>query len=134
VLSWSSDHTCCSSIPPAQLCCCHSITPPCLSPLLPRRALEPGQQYLQFWTASKDDIFELVPRLNKQYDSNSTARQELQALAQRGQEFASMYLSPRARFMYWRAAVLAYRKLLPDMDQYAARMVKELKAAGKIQH
>jgi hypothetical protein len=106
----------------------------CLPPLTVCRAVEPGQQYLEFWTTSKDDIFELVPRLNNQYASNSSARQELQDIARRGQAFASMYLSPRARLAYWRAALLAYYGLLPDMKPYVAQMVEQLKAAGKIQH
>jgi hypothetical protein len=53
-------------------------------------------------------------------------------MAQEAQEFASKFLSPRARFLYWRAAILAYRAMLPDMDEYVAKMVKQLIADGKL--
>jgi hypothetical protein len=53
-------------------------------------------------------------------------------MAQRAQDFASLYLSPRARFLYWRAAITAYHALAPDMSEYVAKMVAELKAAGKL--
>ena len=30
------------------------------------RALQPGRHYLEFWVHSKDDVFELVPKLNQE--------------------------------------------------------------------
>ena len=103
--------------------------PPSPLPAPPCRAVEPGRHYLEFWTTSKDDIFQLVPSLNEQYAANASAFHDMAA---RAQEFASMHLSPRARFLYWRAAILAYRQLVPDMDEYVAHLVRQLKEQGKL--
>jgi hypothetical protein len=152
------------------------------------RAVENGTHYLDFWTKSKDDIFELVPKLNEQwvavpalrlpasqrrpcplaasrrstlpgpsqparacssvpgpgrggrgpphpqcgrrrYSANASYFHEI---AERAQKFASLYLSPRARFLYWRAAISSYHALAPDMAEYVAKMVGQLRAAGKL--
>jgi hypothetical protein len=53
-------------------------------------------------------------------------------VAREAQRFSSLHLSQRARLLYWRAAILAYRALLPDMDQYVARLVGQLRAAGRL--
>ena len=95
-----------------------------------RRALQPGRHHLEFWASSRDDLFQLVPELNRRYAANASA---FEGLSREAQRFASLYLSPRARLVYWRAALLAYRALLPDMDAYAAALVAELRAAGKLE-
>ncbi len=110
----------------ASLCASKSLAPAARPPC---RALQPGHHYLEFWVTGKDDIYDIVPQLNKEYEANAT---RFHHMAQEAQDFASKFLSPRARFLYWRAAILAYRAMLPDMDQHVAQMVKHLKESGKL--
>ncbi len=118
-----------TATPLCTCCCvleCH-LSMLCFEP--PCRALQPGRHYLEFWVHGKNDIFDITPEINKEYEANAT---KFQAMAQEAQDFSSKFLSPRARFLYWRAAILAYRALLPDMDDFVVRMVKQLKEAGKL--
>ena len=100
----------------------------CAPPLTPR-ALQPGTHYLDFWKDSKDDIFDLVPRLNAQWADNRTRFVEMAA---RAQGFAAKFLTAGPRLQYWQRALEEYTALMPDMPQLVQQLVEQLAAAGKL--
>ncbi len=106
------------------------LTSPACAPLPPPpRALQPGTHYLDFWKDSKDDIFDLVPRLNAQWAANRTRFVDI---ATRAQGFAAKLLTIKARLQYWQRALQEYTALMPDMPQLVQQLVEQLAAAGKL--
>ena len=68
------------------------------------RALKPGTHYQSIFESAPDDVLDTVARA-KANESGS------EAIARAGQAFAVRYLCPRARMVYFQAALQAYVRL-----------------------
>ncbi|KAG2449613.1 hypothetical protein HYH02_005146 [Chlamydomonas schloesseri] len=89
----------------------------------------PGVHYLEFWTdpTDPDDLLRVLAA------ARVTAREDpagLRAAVQANQALAARYNARLPRQIYARAALLAYRELIPDMDECVDDLLRHMRRTG----
>ena len=104
-------------------------------PLSPYRSIHPWQHYVPFWNATgpdgaprgMDDVYDVIRELRR-LDAEEPAK--IQQIIANAQTFVTRFLTNHMRIAYYRAALEQYKALFPDMDQFIADYLPQLRAKG----
>ncbi|PNW71233.1 hypothetical protein CHLRE_16g692150v5 [Chlamydomonas reinhardtii] len=94
------------------------------------RSLRPGVHYVPFWNTTSrliDDIYDVVDEWRARERADPTS---IQRIIREGNTFAIKFLGFAAQVRYVRDAVMRYKSLFADMDEYIADMVEDMRARG----
>eukprot|EP00198_Chlamydomonas_reinhardtii_P007381 XP_001696717.1 predicted protein [Chlamydomonas reinhardtii] len=99
------------------------------------RSIHPWQHYVPFWNATgpdgaprgMDDVYDVIRELRR-LDAEEPAK--IQQIIANAQTFVTRFLTNHMRIAYYRAALEQYKALFPDMDQFIADYLPQLRAKG----
>ncbi|PNW80503.1 hypothetical protein CHLRE_07g320000v5 [Chlamydomonas reinhardtii] len=106
------------------------------------RSIRPGQHFLEFWNTTvradggrggsrllgiEEDVYGAVEAA-RALEQTSPGR--IHGMVRNSQQFAAKLLTLRMRMRYYRAALLGYKALFPDMDEYITRYIAAARKHG----